>query len=170
MRTIRCVTRKWPDSPHWEFDARWLGADSVGTWLGVREGTWLSRPQAGFHASCDHVVLVPHDDWWLATFYDDDARRPVDTYVDITTPATWTDDTITCVDLDLDVVRRVDGSVFVDDEDEFDEHQRSLAYPSDVVRSARASAQVVLSGVEADEGPFHRGAARRWISKLRAGE
>ncbi|MGN6721686.1 MAG: DUF402 domain-containing protein, partial [Marmoricola sp.] len=116
----------------------------------------------------DHVVLVPHDDWWLATFYDDDARRPVDTYVDITTPAIWTDDAVTCVDLDLDVVRRVDGSVFVDDEDEFAEHQHSLGYPSDVIAQARASATTVLRGVEADEIPFNRAVAARWIAKLRS--
>jgi protein associated with RNAse G/E len=113
------------------------------------------------------VVLVPHDDWWLATFYDDDPRRPVDTYVDITTPAEWTEDAVTCVDLDLDVVRRTDGSVFVDDEDEFEEHQHSLGYPSDVIASARASAAAVLRTVDADEIPFNRAVAARWIAKLR---
>ena len=114
-------------------------------------------------------MLVPHDDWWLATFYDDDPRRPVDTYVDITTPVTWSDDTMTCVDLDLDVVRRTDGSVFLDDEDEFEEHQRTLAYPSEVVANARASASAILSAVEADEIPFNRAVAARWIAKLRPG-
>ena len=167
MRTIRCVTQKWPDRPHWEFDARWLGADAVGTWLGVAEGTWLSRPSAGFHAACDHVVLVPHDAWWLATFYDDDARRPVDTYVDISTPATWTDDAVTCVDLDLDVVRRIDGSVFVDDEDEFEEHRHTLGYPADIVDAALSSTSHVVRGVTADEMPFNRALAARWIAKLR---
>lgn len=167
MRTVRCITRKWPDAAHWEFDARWLGADAVGTWLGVPEGTWLSRPSRGFHAACDHVVLVPHDDWWLATFYDDDARRPVDTYVDITTPATWEGDEVICVDLDLDVIRRTDGSVFLDDEDEFHEHQRLLGYPDEVVAAARASAAAAIVGVETDEVPFNRAVAARWIAKLR---
>ncbi|HWU31399.1 MAG TPA: DUF402 domain-containing protein [Marmoricola sp.] len=113
------------------------------------------------------MVLVPHDDWWLATFYDDDPRRPVDTYIDITTPAEWTDDAVTCVDLDLDVVRRIDGSVFIDDEDEFDAHQYELDYPRDVVAAARGSADGVLRVVEADEIPFNRAVAARWIAKLR---
>ena len=34
---------------------------------------------------------------------------------------------MTAVDLDLDVIRRFDGSWFVDDEDEFAEHQVSSA-------------------------------------------
>ncbi|MGN6161747.1 MAG: DUF402 domain-containing protein [Marmoricola sp.] len=167
MRMVRCITQKWPDGAHWEFDARWLGADSVGIWLGVPEGTWLSRPTRGFHAACDHVVLVPHNDWWLATFYDDDPRRPVDTYVDITTAATWTDEAVTCVDLDLDVVRRTDGSVFLDDEDEFEEHQRTLGYPAEIIAGARESAAWVTRMIEADEVPFNRAVAARWIAKLR---
>lgn len=166
MRTIRCITQKWPDSDHWEFDALWLGADAVGTWLGVPEGTWIARPARGFHAACDHVVLVPHDDWWLATFYDDDPRRPVDTYIDITTPAEWSEDAVTCVDLDLDVVRRTDGSAFIDDEDEFAEH--SPAYPYEVVRAARSTADGILGVIEADAAPFNRASASRWIAKLRS--
>lgn len=170
MKIVRCITQKWPDGPHWEFDALWLGADAVGTWLGVPEGTWLSRPSRGFHAACDHVVLVPHDAWWLATFYDDDPRRPVDTYVDITTPAAWSDDTVSCVDLDLDVIRRTDGSVFIDDEDEFEEHQHALGYPRDVITTARTSADAVLRAVAANEIPFNRAVAARWILNLRAAE
>lgn len=140
----------------------------MGTWLGVSEGTWLSRPSRGFHAAADHAVLVPHDEWWLATFYDDDPRRPVDTYVDITTPAIWSEDSVTCVDLDLDIIQRIDGSVFVDDEDEFEEHRHTLGYPADVVEGARASAVAVLRRVEANEPPFNRAVAARWITKLRA--
>lgn len=112
-------------------------------------------------------MLVPHDDWWLATFYDDDARRPVDTYVDITTPPIWTDDAVTCVDLDLDVVRRIDATVFIDDEDEFAEHQHTLGYPTEVIDRARASAATVVRGVKADQTPFNRAVAARWITKLR---
>ena len=169
MRSVHCITQKWPHAPHWEFEARWLGADAIGTWLGVPEGTWIARPARGFHATAAHVVLVPHDDWWLATFYDDDPQRPVDTYVDITTPAMWSPDgaTVTCVDVDLDVIRARDGVVFLDDEDEFLVHQRELGYPATVIAAAQQSAAEVLRLVEDDAAPFNRRAAARWIAKLR---
>ena len=61
MRTTRVLTRKWPDQPHWEFDAVRLGVDALGHWVGVPVGTWLSRPDKGFTAWSDHVVMLPHD-------------------------------------------------------------------------------------------------------------
>jgi hypothetical protein len=169
-RIVRVVMRKWPDLPHWEFDAVRLGADAHGYWLGVPSGTWLSRPEKGFHAWCDHVVLVPHDGWWLATMYGDDASRPVDYYVDMSTPSEWSADgsTVRTFDLDLDVVREPDGRIYVDDEDEFAEHQVTLGYPADLVAGARASCAEVLEAVTEQRGPFD-GSHRDWIARLRSG-
>jgi len=169
-RTVRVLTRKWPDLPHWEFDAVRLGVDAHGHWVGVPSGTWLSRPDRGFHAWCDHVVLIPHDGWWVATLYGDDDDRPVDVYVDISTPCEWSDDEseVRAVDLDLDVIRDPDGRVWIDDEDEFAEHQVTLAYPQDVIDAARASCEDVLAAVTAGAGPFG-GAHRDWIARLRSG-
>lgn len=169
-RAVRVVMRKWPDLPHWEFDAVPLGVDGHGHWVGVPSGTWLSRPERGFHAWSDHVVLLPHDGWWVATLYGDDADRPVDVYVDISTPAEWSEDrsSVRAVDLDLDVIRDPDGRVWIDDEDEFAEHQVSLGYPEHVVAAARASCEEVFGAVTGATGPF-AGAHRDWIARLRSG-
>jgi hypothetical protein len=169
-RTVRVLTRKWPDLPHWEFDAVRLGADAHGYWLGVPAGTWLSRPERGFHAWCDHVVLVPHDGWWLATLYGDDPERPVDVYVDISTPSEWSPDgsTVRAVDLDLDVIKEPDGRVWVDDEDEFADHQVSLGYPEDVIVGARRSCEAILDAVTSGSDAFS-GIHRDWLARLRSG-
>lgn len=168
-RIVRVLTRKWPDLPHWEFDAVRLGVDGHGHWVGVPSGTWLSRPERGFHAWCDHVVLIPHDAWWLATMYGDDAERPVDVYVDITTRSEWADDesSVRAIDLDLDVIREPDGRVWVDDEDEFAEHEVSLGYPADLVAAARTSCEEVLAAVTERSGPFS-GVHLDWIARLRS--
>jgi predicted RNA-binding protein associated with RNAse of E/G family len=167
-RSVRVEMRKWPDSPHWEFDTRWLGADAVGQWLGLTTGTWMARPGVGMHAVADHVVLVPHDAWWVGTFYGEDDARPFDTYVDIATPAVWDGDTVRCVDLDLDVIRGTAGRVWVDDEDEFAEHRVTLDYPVDLVEGALASCASVLALVEEDAAPFTRAHAAGWLAKLRS--
>jgi uncharacterized protein len=168
--TVRVLTRKWPDLPHWEFDAVRLGADAHGYWLGVPAGTWLSRPERGFHAWCDHVVLVPYDAWWVATLYGHDPERPVDVYVDISTPAAWSEDRtkVRMVDLDLDVIKEPDGRVWVDDEDEFEEHRVSLEYSPVLVSGARASCAGVLDAVTEGRGPFD-GSHLDWIARLRSG-
>src|SRR5215208_2331074 len=164
-RTVRVLMRKWQDLPHWEFDAVRLGADEHGHWVGVRSGTWLSRPDRGFHAWCDHVVLIPHDAWWVATIYGDDAERPVDVYVDISTPSEWSADesTVRMIDLDLDVIKEPDGRAWVDDEGEFAEHQESLGYPADMVDGAVRSCGEVLGAVTKGAVPFD-GSARAWLA------
>ncbi|MGH3445203.1 MAG: DUF402 domain-containing protein [Nocardioidaceae bacterium] len=167
-RTVHVQTRKWPDTPHWEYDATYLGADGFGHWVGVAKGVWLSRPGAGFHAQCDQVVLLPHDEWWVATFYGDDVERPVDVYVDIATPVTWEDDLVHTVDLDLDVVQGPTGRIWVDDEDEFAEHRVALDYPADVVEHAVAGCRHVLDAVTRHGAPFD-GTARDWLARFRAG-
>ena len=165
-RPVRVECRKWPDAPHWEFDGLRLGVDAHGTWIGITEGTLLSSPVRAFHAAADHVTLVPHDAWWLGTFYGTDPQRPFDTYIDIATPAVWHgDDLVRAVDLDLDVIRGTTGRVWVDDEDEFAAHRVSLDYPQDVVEHALASCAEVLRAVEQGEEPF-AGVHRDWLARL----
>ena len=162
---MRVECRKWPDSPHWEFDAVRLGQDAHGTWVGITEGTLLASPSRAFHAVADHVTLVPHDAWWLATFYGEDVRRPFDVYVDIATPATWHDaHLVRAVDLDLDVIRGTTGRVWVDDEDEFADHQVEFAYPPELVTSAEAEARRVLVLVETQAEPFAT-VAEGWLDR-----
>lgn len=164
---VRVECRKWPDSPHWEFDAVRLGQDAHGTWVGITEGTLLASPSRAFHAVADHVTLVPHDAWWLATFYGQDVRRPFDVYVDIATPATWHDaHLVRAVDLDLDVIRGTTGRVWVDDEDEFAAHRVELDYPDEVVEGAVRSCQEVLAAVTDRTGAFD-GTHRAWLDRLR---
>lgn len=167
-RPVRVECRKWPDDPHWEFDAVRLGVDGHGTWVGIARGTLLSSPARAFHATADHVTLVPHDGWWLATFYGEDRERPFDVYVDIATPAVWHHDgLVRAVDLDLDVIRGTTGRVWVDDEDEFAAHRRELAYPDKVVESALASCAEMLRAVDDRTGPFD-GTHVAWLSRLRS--
>jgi protein associated with RNAse G/E len=168
LRTVRVLTRKWPDEPHWEFDAIRLGVDAHGQWVGVPKGTWLSKPDKGFTAQADHVVLLPHDDWWIATLYGDDHERPMDVYVDMTTPALWSDDeaSVTAVDLDLDVIQSVDGHVWVDDEDEFAEHQVAYGYPAEIIAGAERSRDEVFAALSAKTGAFD-GIHLNWLARLR---
>lgn len=168
-RPVRVECRKWPDSPHWEFDAVRLGVDAHGTWVGITRGTLLASPTRAFNAVADHVTLVPHDDWWLATFYGDDARRPFDTYVDVATPAVWhSEELVRAVDLDLDVIKGTTGRVWVDDEDEFADHRVSLGYPDDVIEQAVDSAQTLLAAVNERRAPFD-GSHLAWLDRLRQG-
>jgi hypothetical protein len=168
---VRVALTKWGDRPHWEFDARYLGEDDHGHWLGIPTGTHQERPGAVFVNRTDLVGLVPHDRAWLATFHAPGFH--VRTYVDMTTVPVWDDaggpddaTVLRAVDLDLDVVETAEGVVFVDDEDEFAEHRERFGYPADVVALAEAARDEVLDAVRHHHEPFG-GHAQRWFAALR---
>ncbi|MCF6376488.1 DUF402 domain-containing protein [Nocardioides KLBMP 9356] len=177
---IRVEMTKWGDRPHWEFDGVFLGEDEHGEWLGFPAGTVNTRPGLRLESKADCVTLVPTSGWYAATFHAPGIW--CDTYVDIATPGRWDGAVMRAVDLDLDVIRmsdplpevvyhaaeeagRVAGEVFVDDEDEFAEHQVALGYPADVVEQAQASCDAVLADVRAGRAPYD-GTAQRWLSEL----
>src|SRR4051794_3166987 len=159
---------KWIDRPHWEFDATFLGSDRYGDWLGIRQGTTMTRPGATYVAPTRQVGLVPPPGpdaarGWLTTFHD--VGGPVRVYVDVTTPPRWDGAVLRAVDLDLDVVCGNDGRVWVEDEDEFAEHQVALGYPDEVIAAALASCALVHAAVAAATAPYD-GSAARWLARV----
>jgi protein associated with RNAse G/E len=69
------------------------------------------------------------------------------------------------IDIDLDVVRFVDGTIKVVDEDEFDEHRVSLNYPDWMVAQARVTTASVAVAIETGAPPFD-GSHLPWFERL----
>jgi hypothetical protein len=161
---VDCDMRKWGDVAHWRFPASLLGRDAYGTWLGALPPTPYTGPRGAGDWTHNFVVLVPEDEWWIATFNERTDDWPT-VYVDITTPPRWTaPDRVTAIDLDLDVIRFQDDRIMLDDEDEFEAHRVSYGYPSDIVDAARTSAASILARVEARDEPFGE-AFTKWLTK-----
>jgi protein associated with RNAse G/E len=156
---------KWGDRPHWVIPTTRLGRDEHGTWLGFRVGTSMARPGLEIVAATASVLLIPDDSHFVASFTAPTEPDEIAVYVDIATPATWADGEVTMVDLDLDVIRRVNGHVFVDDEDEFAEHQVRFGYPAEVVAAAQESCAAVLDAVTRRLAPFD-GVSDDWMARL----
>jgi len=82
------------------------------------------------------------------------------------TPSIWHGSTVRSVDLDLDVVRRLDDTVFIDDEDEFVEHQVELGYPAEIIALAESACAEVARLVEKWEPPFDEATHVGWLDVL----
>lgn len=166
---------KWGGAPHWAFDLVYLGVDEFGHWAAGPAGLPMARPGFSTTADTDGVQCFAHRSGYVATV-NADAGDPhaVEIYVDISTPPSWCRDPDTglaqvrMIDLDLDVVRRFDGTLFIDDEDEFAEHQVSLRYPPAVVAAAQRDCGAVFDAVRRDAGPYGD-IARRWLADYRSG-
>lgn len=155
--------RKYPDSKHWQYELAWLAEDDYGVWLWGPPGTPARRgDEPPISLDAMNVGLISHD-WWAAMW--SDTGEP-EVYVDICTPAVWSEGRVTMVDLDLDVVRLRSGAVHLLDEDEFEEHQVALAYPRELIEGALAAAERVRAMVTANEEPFATVAAGRVAEAL----
>lgn len=168
--TCACGSPSGATGRNWEVTLELLGGDLYGVWLGGRAGVEFTRPGVSFETTGPLVILVPHDRPWVATFYGGKGFGHVHdcmVYVDMTTSPAWSGDgaDVTMVDLDPDVFQCHDGSVHVDDEDEFAENPVELGYPVDN-RDCRA---VARAGAKCDPGwlaPFDQAAHLPWLAKL----
>lgn len=156
---------KWGGGGHWEFPLTLLGRDEHGVWAGGSTGTRVSRPGHFFDSAHDWVSLFPDGGQaWTASFYAPTSVE-VALFVDMTTRPRWHGSRVGMVDLDLDVIVLRDGSLFVDDEDEFDEHRVALGYPDDIVALARRTAEEVFEAVATGAEPFGS-AGTRWLQEF----
>ena len=165
---IRLQYGKFNGDEHWAFDMEVLGSDSHGLWLGGRKGSQGHRPGKTVKAQSNYVTLIPADDaWWVATFNAKPAgsKQNISVYVDITTPTTVNQGEAFTIDLDLDVVKRADGTVEIVDQDEFAAHQTEMGYPGRVVIAAQEAADAVKELLTSQQAPFD-GSHEGWLKKL----
>ncbi len=158
---------KWGGIDHWHFQLEPLGQDEFGWWFFGRQGLTQQR---GAEPSVvwpnDFVLLVPAEGCRTACF---NAEHTVEIYADVTTRPVLAGDTVTAVDLDLDVVRYVGGRVEVLDEDEFAEHQVQLAYPAELISQARKTCDWLVEAVSSRTEPFGRAGAS-WLARAQASQ
>ncbi|HLT96277.1 MAG TPA: DUF402 domain-containing protein [Acidimicrobiia bacterium] len=155
---------KHPRTRHWRHEMIRLGEDAHGVWLGATRGTIVQRgDEEPISLTRAFVQLITPDRWWSAIFNHDHA---IEVYVDVTTVAEWVSpDRVEMVDLDLDVIRRQDGTVYVADEDEFEEHRVTLGYPPRMADVARTTAARLVLDLEARRPPFD-GSWSRWLAEV----
>ncbi|MEV0586071.1 DUF402 domain-containing protein [Nonomuraea sp. NPDC050310] len=161
---MRVVFTKYDGSLHWHHPARLLGEDEHGVWVGCEAGT-LGAKGDGPPVTWDKafVMLLPREEGWVALF--NEPGHSTEVYVDVSTVPVWSEDMVTMVDLDLDVIRRATGEVFLDDADEFAEHQVTFGYPPEVIEAAERSAAWLMEAVSARKGPFG-GAHEAWLAQV----
>lgn len=74
-------------------------------------------------------------------------------YCNIAMPPVFTDDCLSFVDLDIDVVVWPDGRVEVLDRDDFEENSVKFGYPAEVMSKAEAAIAELLNLIDQDRLP-----------------
>jgi uncharacterized protein len=164
----RAVTVQFLKNPgilHWGFEASLLGEDQYGRWVALPKGSRRWKGEETVRPSAEDAVLcAPHDGWWHL-HYNGGANR-YSHFVDIVTPPRWVSPwRYEMIDLDLDVALRQDGSVEIQDEDEFEVHQVRYGYSHDMIERAVAETAWVVEALEARREPFFE-TASSWLSRV----
>lgn len=71
------------------------------------------------------------------------------------------------IDLDLDLVVLDDGTVQIEDEDEFAVHQIEFGYTPEMIERARSETDEVAARLRRQEEPFFE-VAEGWLRRVRA--
>ncbi len=151
-RSIRWKEVKYDGSLHRSAVAHDLGSTDAGRWLYLPRGTHVDQPnRGGFDHPCDAIVLVPVEGWWTAVWL---AGYEPALYIDVARHVSVGGAEIVTMDLDVDVIRRRDGTVEVLDLDEFDLHRRRYGYADDVVAAVGQTTDELVQAVGAHEPPF----------------
>lgn len=165
MEPVTVQFFKYPNFGHWGHEGFRLGEDDFGVWmvspLGARR--WRGEEE---YAPVDltFVMCAPHDGWWHL-YYNGVNARKLSHFIDIATQPVWvTADRVEMVDLDLDVIVRIDGSSEIDDQDEFEVHQIQYGYPQEMVERAADEAQRLLTMVRTGQEPFFA-VAQSWLDR-----
>jgi hypothetical protein len=166
MRPVTAQFLKHPDILHWGFEASYLGEDEFGVWCAVPAGSRRWKGEAPHHPTgSDAVFCAPREGWWHLHY----SGAGGDTYshfVDIATTPLWvTSSRYEMVDLDLDVAIRHDGSIVIEDEDEFEVHQVIYGYTPEMVSRALDETRWVVGALESRSEPFFEVAAD-WLAKV----
>lgn len=165
MSSVTVQFLKNPDHLHWGFEAEALGEDEYGIWLGVPAGTRRWKGSETVSPTGENAVFcAPHRGWWHLHY--NGATTKFSHFVDIVTPPRWvSDDRYEMIDLDLDVVRHQDGTIEVEDEDEFVVHQVRYGYEPEMIRAAETETSRIVEALRRREEPFFDIAAT-WLGRL----
>lgn len=156
-RPVRILSTKYDGSRHYDYRGRLV--DEVPGLLRVviEAGTpFVSyRAESAMRSSMTQLFFTDH---WFNVFHN---HRPIGrqgmlSYANVGTPVRLDDDTLHWVDLDLDVLQTQGRGLYVDDEDEFEEHQRRMAYPDEVIRRALEAKDQLLDLAREGGFPFDR--------------
>jgi protein associated with RNAse G/E len=159
---MRVHSTKYDGSLHYEYPITPVAASATERRVYVPPGTTFVSYR-GQWPSKHHMLMLYWSDrpynLHLSWFFD---WRPRLYYVNIATPATWDEDTIRFVDLDLDVVWYRDrDELKVDDEDEFEAQRGRFGYPDGLVREAREAVAEVRAAIGTRQWPFD-GSLEAW--------
>jgi hypothetical protein len=111
------------------------------------------------------VVAMLSEEMPLVVSFRFDAKRELyETYADAALPATRQGEEISFIDLEIDLVGHPDGTYFIKDVEDFEQHRVEYGYPDEVVAAAWQGIDFAETAWVARKFPFD-GTAERLLER-----
>ncbi len=154
MQPIEVHSTKYDQSLHYRYPMRVVRADSNQIMTYVPPGVAVISYRGEMRTTRHTLAL-----FWADRPYNLHVNwradwTPQSHYVNVATPATWDDGIVRFVDLDLDVIWRQDGTLILDDEDEFELHRERFGYTPELIAEAWRSRDEVCMLIDQRIYPF----------------
>ncbi len=155
MNHIEVQARKYDGRVHRRWRARLLEETDNLIVLDAEFDTEVRHPLLGIIPVGTKSLEYYWTDRWYSVFRFSDASGNLrNYYCNINQPALFADDVLSFIDLDIDVLVRPDFSFDVLDEDEFETHALSFAYPSELRRQVYDALDELLRLIRERRFPF----------------
>lgn len=161
MQPFNLQSTKYDGSEHYRYPAQLVREEPGLIVLYKGPGTPVKSYRGSFLAKYHSLEFFWSDRYFNLSVIWYGNWQPRMHYTNVATPARWDDGTVRYIDLDLDVVWFANGRVVLDDEDEFELHQRRFGYPQELIETAWASSHEVRAMIDRREPPFD-GNAYNW--------
>jgi protein associated with RNAse G/E len=154
---LRILSTKFDGSPHYEYWGRLID-QHAGVIRVITDAGTPTRSYRGEGLMRSRMTQLFFTDRWYNVFhnYEPVGRLGMHWYANVGTPARIEGDTLHWVDLDLDLMHTQVRGLFVDDEDEFAEHQVLMSYPPEVVSRVLEARDELLEAAWSGSFPFDR--------------
>lgn len=145
MRKIKIVSKKYNGQLRGSYEAYLYADDAEKIIVFAPPGTLsFSQKKGTWEAAPDGLLELYFKQKWYNVWHICEQNSGINhIYANIAMPATFQDNVLTWVDLDLDLRVHLDGSLELLDEDEFVENSVRFAYPPSVIAQARAAVDEV---------------------------
>lgn len=157
MRKIKVISQKYNGTLRDESEGYLWAEDEATLTVITLPGTpYFSPKKQGWFTTEDGSIDLYFKDKWYNVWHVCEQNSGINRlYANITLPATFQNDVLTWVDLDLDLRVHLDGSLELLDEDEFVENSALFAYPPAVIAQARAAVDELTACYQQQRFPFN---------------
>lgn len=152
-KQIRVISTKYNGSPRDEWPAQIMSQQGTQIVIYVAAGT--EEIIKGIRRG---IIEHAYTGWyWTDRWYNIwhfERSAGVVFFANVSMPCRLDDQILRWIDLDLDIVQFADGSIVVEDQEEFEQHCQLFAYPPEVIDNALAARDELLHLARVGAFPF----------------